>query len=58
MAVPTALADVPSSSAMEPYDRTEPLGIVLTKSYTLFWKGVRDDPSSVDAMVDVDGGEE
>jgi hypothetical protein len=61
MAVPTARADVPSSSAMEPYDRTDPLGIVPTTSYTLFWKGVRDsDPSSVDdaMMVDVDGGGE
>ena len=52
MADPTARADVPSSMAMEPYDRTDPLGIVPTTSYTLFWKGVRDDdPSSVDAMM-------
>ena len=52
MADPTALADVPSSMAMEPYDRTDPLGIVPTKSYTLFWKGVRDDdPSSVESMM-------
>ena len=52
MADPTALADVPSSMAMEPYDRTDPLGIVPTTSYTLFWKGVRDDdPSSVASMM-------
>jgi hypothetical protein len=51
MAVPTARADVPSSSAMEPYDRTEPLGIFPTTWYTLFWKGVRDDPSPVDAIL-------
>ena len=51
MAVPTARADVPSCSAMEPYDRTHPRGILLTTSYTRFWKGVRgDDPSSEDAM--------
>lgn len=34
MAFPTALADVPSSLAILPYERTVPLSIVPTTSYT------------------------